>query len=68
MSFFKRSCEVNGHKFEARYDKIPMPMPNVKLTDQDPSCLKFLTDRYHIIYVHDICIYCGQTIPKPKSN
>jgi hypothetical protein len=68
MSSSGQSCSrlgkwVGGCKFEPRYDKGPVQMPDgFSLNYVGVSLAERLEQHRKKTYVHDVCIRCGKTI------
>ena len=54
-----KSCEILGHKFEARYDE---KQSNYKLENVLSRDLRSLM--FYNVYIHDICTRCGEVIKR----
>lgn len=60
MTLFPHNCEKDGHRFEARYDEIPIGGSlSGCWPDQAVEIIKANTKK---IYVKDICTRCGKEI------
>ena len=57
---FGKGCKDGVHKFEARFDRIPINQTVEQLFWQSP-----LWDQpVKKIYVHDICVRCGKAVKR----
>lgn len=54
-----RTCLTHGHRYEARYHTVPTLKT---LHSSDPYTIeRVMKASEHRTYVHDICVYCGDT-------
>lgn len=73
-----RSCLINGHQFVAVYDESNREGLSKEIIDSiDRACFSNGSNLINAlrtvspverVYVHSVCIYCGDTVKRPKSN
>ena len=61
--FWKHDCKQSGHRFEARYDEEPSGYTFERSRGISPESYRKLLIRQ--VYVHDICVRCGETKQRP---
>ena len=62
-----RTCKLEGHSFEPRYDIVlpgPACMPDEDLTDLTPELMTSLKET---IYVQDVCTRCGYVVERKEK-
>jgi hypothetical protein len=71
MKLLRHNCETKGHKYEARYDymmpllgqaelEVLYEMYDIAQVNNPKSTIR--EQIYNRAYVHDICVYCGNTV------
>ena len=60
-----RSLSWRGHRYEARYDEVPMDFGSIKLEWGNAEGARRLLVRR--VYVRDICVRCGDVIKRTRE-
>ena len=63
-----RCLSWRGHRYEERYDEIPMPTDFTKVEVEGIRASGFRELMIRRVYIHDICVRCGDVIMRKRED